>query len=312
MSKSSADKCSEDWFKSDQSHQLRTDLINFGLWLLKRGNRENTIERKLRYLKGLSGSPDEMVQQIFNKGWCDLSKSKAIDAVYQYSQFIGKPIVKPRFRVYQNSEMYVPTPSMIKQFVYRVRNIPLRAIILTAIETGASRHEVWQLTWNDVNLATKTVTITGIKGHRTATYPISDELITLLMQIPRTSERIFPQKTSRHLNDRIIDYRQHLSKETGNQDFNKLHFHSLRHFSISMKYFRTKDIVETQRFARHCNINNTMRYVHIIKGWIKENEFDVVYATTQQELTKYLSEGFELTTKTEWGYCLKKPKSLIN
>jgi hypothetical protein len=69
-------------------------------------------------------------------------------------------------------------------------------------------------------------------------------------------------------------------------------------------------VVDTQRFARHCRIENTLRYVHIVKQWISENEYDVVYAEAKEELTKYLSEGYELVTKTEWGYCLRRPETL--
>jgi hypothetical protein len=50
--------------------------------------------------------------------------------------------------------------------------------------------------------------------------------------------------------------------------------------------------------------------VHIVKAWVKENEYNVVYAEGKEELTKYLSEGYELVAKTEWGYCLRKPKTL--
>ena len=84
----------------------------------------------------------------------------------------------------------------------------------------------------------------------------------------------------------------------------------MRHFAISWKYFKTKDIVETQGFARHCNIQNTLKYVHIVKSWIRENQYDVVYAESKKELTKYLSIGYELVAKTDWGYCLRKPKTI--
>jgi hypothetical protein len=54
----------------------------------------------------------------------------------------------------------------------------------------------------------------------------------------------------------------------------------------------------------------TLRYVHIVKAWIKEDQYDVVYTDDKVELSKYLSEGYELVTRTEWGYCLRKPKSI--
>jgi integrase len=262
-------------------------------------------------MKKLEGSPEEMLGQVLANSWVDKSKNNAIDVIMDYAKFLGISVERPRFRPYQNSEMYVPSPEMVKQFVYRIRKIQLRTMVKIAVETGASAGEVWQLTWRDVNLQSKQITITGVKGHRTMQYPISDELCSLLMQIQHGADRIFTNlnKPDR-IDDSIQDYRTRLANETGNSDFHKIHFHSFRHFAISWHYFKSKDIVSTQRFARHSNINNTLRYVHIVKSWIKSNEYDVVYAENKAELTKYLSEGYNLVTKTDWGFCITKPKGL--
>ena len=286
--------------------------VTFAVWLVnKKGNRESTIERKVRYLKELSGSPQDMASQVLVKSWKDGTKENALDVVEQYAEYLNAPFERPNFRAYDNEEMYVPTPEMVKQFLYRVRSPRVRARIKVAVETGASAGEVWRLTWKEFNPANKTLTVKGLKGHRTLTYSISDELTALLLQIPRTEERIFSEiRNSELLNDSVSDYKSRLAKETGNADFLKIHFHTFRHFAISWHYFKTKDIVETQRFGRHCNIANTLKYVHIVKSWIKSNEYDVVYATGKLELTKYLSEGYVLVTKTDWGFCLTKPKTL--
>ncbi|MEM3627654.1 MAG: site-specific integrase [Candidatus Bathyarchaeia archaeon] len=289
----------------------RESLIKFGFWLLtNRGNRESTITKKLKIMKCLHGSPEDMFKQILSKDWCDKSKDYALRTVQQFSEFLECKVSKPKFKVYDNTQLFVPSPSMIKQLLYRISNIKLRAMCMIAIETGATESEVWNLKWNDVNLSNKTIVITGVKGHRTFTYPISNELCTLLMQIPRISDKVFNLKHPRTINDWMKNYCKRLGKETGNQDFCKIHFHTLRHFAISWYYFKTKDIVLTQQFARHCDIRNTMRYVHIIKSWIKSNEYDVVYASTKEELSKYLSEGYEFIVKTKYGYCLRKPKTL--
>ncbi|MEM3573723.1 MAG: site-specific integrase [Nitrososphaeria archaeon] len=282
--------------------------MNFALWLFKKGNRESTIHRKLKILKALKGSIEDMYHQILASKWSDGTKEYALITVQQFAEFKGLKVLKPSFKAYKNSELYVPNPSMIKQLVYRIQSIKLRAMVLIAVETGATESEVWNLRWKDVNLQNKTLTITGVKGHKTNTYPMSEELLTLLMQLPKESDRVFPLKNPRTINDWLKNYVKKLAKETGNNDFLKIHFHTLRHFAISWKYFKTKDIVETQRFARHCNIQNTLKYVHIVKQWIRENEYNVVYANDKEELTKYLKEGYELVTKTEWGYCLRKPK----
>ncbi|MGB9856362.1 MAG: tyrosine-type recombinase/integrase [Caldisericum exile] len=289
----------------------RKELVEFGIWLMKnKGNRESTITKKLKMMKQLRGSVEDMFTQVLSKNWCDKSKDFMLRTIQQYAEFLGLKVSRPKFKVYDNREIYVPNPSMIKQLLYRISNVKLRAMCMIAIETGATESEVFNLKWNDVNLANKSVVITGVKGHRTFTYQISDELCTLLMQVPRMNDKVFTLKNARTINDWMKNYVKRLARETGNPDFRKIHFHTLRHFAISWYYFKTKDIVDTQRFARHCDIRNTLRYVHIIKSWIKSNEYDVVYTSDKIELSKYLSEGYELVAKTEWGYCLRKPKSL--
>jgi integrase len=275
-----------------------------------KGNRESTITKKLKMMKQLHGSIEDMFSQVLSKNWCDKSKDYMLRTVQQYAEFLGLKVSRPKFKVYDNTELYVPNPSMIKQLLYRISNVKLRAMCLIAIETGATESEVFNLKWSDVNLVNKTIVITGIKGHKTCQYSISDELCTLLMQIPKTSDKIFNLKHARTINDWMKNYLKRLAKETGNMDFLKIHFHTLRHFAISWHYFKSKDVIDTQRFARHCDIRNTTKYIHILKTWIRENEYDVVYATDKEELTKYLKEGYELLTKTEWGYCLRKPKCL--
>ncbi|MEM3719356.1 MAG: tyrosine-type recombinase/integrase [Candidatus Bathyarchaeia archaeon] len=61
----------------------------------------------------------------------------------------------------------------------------MKARVLMAVETGATASEICNLRWKDVNFQNKTITVTGVKGHRTWTYPISDELCSLLMQLPK-------------------------------------------------------------------------------------------------------------------------------
>ena len=294
------------------SRAINHTLAEFGVWLVQvKGNRKCTITRKMKYFKKLSGSPREMVSQVLEVAtWQDKVKDNALDAVYQYAEFVGLPIEPINFKVFDNREMYIPTPDMVKAFLYRVSK-KVRARILVAVETSASAGEAWRLTWNDLDTQNRTLTVVGVKGHKTLTYCISDELFNLLIQLPRTSERIFASIFHpEHMNDRINHYSKVLAAETGNDCFKKIHFHTFRHYAISWFYFKCKDPFKTQRFARHHSVINTQKYVHFVdEFWIKSNERDVVYAESKDELTKCLSEGYALETKTEWGYCLTRPKT---
>jgi hypothetical protein len=35
-----------------------------------------------------------------------------------------------------------------------------------------------------------------------------------------------------------------------------------------------------------------------------------VFSDDKEELSKFLSEGYTLIHKTEWGYCFRKPKGI--
>ncbi len=171
-----------------------SDLLGFALWLFRKGNRESTIHRKLKVLKHLKGSIEDMYRQVLASKWSDGSKEYALITIEQFSEYKGLRIPRPQFRAYNNRELFVPSPSMIKQLLYRIGNVKLRAMCMIAIETGASESEVFNLKWKDVNLANKTIVITGVKGHRTYQYPISEELCVLLMQIPKEGNKIFNLK----------------------------------------------------------------------------------------------------------------------
>ncbi|MEM3551069.1 MAG: tyrosine-type recombinase/integrase [Candidatus Bathyarchaeia archaeon] len=144
-----------------------------------------------------------MFSQVLTKDWSDKSKECALEAVRQYAEFQGLKVQKPKYRAYKNRELYVPNPSMVKQLIYRIRSLQLRAAVIVAVETGASASEVWRLTWKGVNFQDKTLTITGVEGHRTRQYNISNKLATLLIRLLKKRERIFTFKKARYFTDAL-------------------------------------------------------------------------------------------------------------
>ena len=90
----------------------------------------------------MTGTPLEMSEKVLKSNWVDRSKKNALDVIFEYAQFVGCPIPKSKFRAYNNEEMYVPNPEMVKRFLYRVTP-NVRARILIAIETGSSASEIW-------------------------------------------------------------------------------------------------------------------------------------------------------------------------
>jgi|GEM_PF-5803907 len=85
----------------------------------------------------------------------------------------------------------------LSSFFIELEAPEVRAAFLTAIETGASVSEVSGLTWRDVNFEKKTLTIRGVKGHKTYTYRVSDGLSTLLLQLPEEGGENFQLQRSK-------------------------------------------------------------------------------------------------------------------
>ncbi len=54
----------------------------------------------------------------------------------------------------------------------------------------------------------RTITITGVKGHRTWKYKVSNELLSLLMQLPKTSDKVLSYKDPKYMNDSLRRYRK--------------------------------------------------------------------------------------------------------
>jgi hypothetical protein len=80
----------------------------------------------------LKGSVEEMVGQVLQKSWVDESKAMALVTLKQYAEFQGLLIPAVHFKVYDNAEMHIPTPEMVKRFIYRIRELELRATVMIA------------------------------------------------------------------------------------------------------------------------------------------------------------------------------------
>jgi len=73
-----------------------------------------------------------------------------------------------------------------------------------------------------------------------------------------------------------------------------------------MLYHKTKDIVYVQRMLGHRNIQNTLIYTHLIN--FSREEFIVKVASSIQESSELISQGFEYVATQEGKLIYRKPK----
>lgn len=126
--------------------------------------------------------------------------------------------------------------------------------------------ELTRMRWADVDYKRKTVVIRDVKHPRKKigndqTVPLLGDAFTLLDQIPKLGEFIFPYDTDsmtaafERARDRIA--------ETGMPRIKDLRFHDLRHTGITQLFWAGLKIEEVAQVSGHTNWSQLRRYTHI-------------------------------------------------
>ena len=129
-----------------------------------------------------------------------------------------------------------------------------RVLVLLAADGGLRLAEVVALTWAQVDLQRRRVSVLG-KGGVFATVSITDQLAKALRGLRRTTEAVLPigrrrlQRTIKRLCERAG------VKARG--------YHQLRHSCGKEIYFETGDILAVQRHLRHSSVRTSEIYAHL-------------------------------------------------
>jgi len=141
----------------------------------------------------------------------------------------------------------------------------LRPLILLALNTGMRRGELFDLTWKNVDLRIRSLTIEGIKaksGH-TRHLPLNSEAFgVLLAWRNQTSSKglVFPNpKTKRRFNNIKTPWEK-LRTEARLKDFR---FHDVRHSFASRLVMAGVDLNTVRELLGHSDISMALRYSHL-------------------------------------------------
>jgi integrase len=171
--------------------------------------------------------------------------------------------------------------------------------------------EILRLKWTDVQPEQNLIMINKPeKGSAAGAYKVSSQLISRIMALPKTSERIFATSVN-SITARLRQTRKNLAKKLSNPRLEKITFHTLRHWKGTMLYHKTRDPLYVQQFLRHKNIKNTMIYINIERVLFQsgsDDEFHVKVAKTLDEACELLKIGFEYVTDMENVKIFRKRK----
>jgi integrase len=139
--------------------------------------------------------------------------------------------------------------------------------VLFAAMTGARRGEILNLTWDDVNLKERLVTIHSsvnyrVKGGKVRVVPLNETVARLLDSMPDKRGLVFKGVRGETANGNHVGRRFRCAARELGFD-RKLHFHSLRHSFASLLVQKGVSLYHVQKLLGHSSTRVTEVYAHL-------------------------------------------------
>ena len=156
---------------------------------------------------------------------------------------------------------YVLLPSL-REYVFTDHVKPL---ILLSINTGCRRGELFDLTWANVNLDRRLLTVTGAtaKSRRTRHIPLNREAISVLLnwhaESEDTSGLVFVNQQGERF-DRANSSWRRLLKDA---QISAFRWHDMRHHFASRLAMGGVDLNTIRELLGHSDYSMTLRYAHL-------------------------------------------------
>ena len=157
-------------------------------------------------------------------------------------------------------------------------------------ETGVRCGEACQLQWKDLDLIDGAIIVTPEKGSNSRKLKISNKLIAMINELPKTSNTVFATNTDA-LRKSFQFQRRLIAYKLKNPRLQQISFHTFRHWKATMEYHKTRDILHVMQMLGHRNINNTLVYTRLID--FKEDDYVARIAHSEQEVCQLIESGFE-------------------
>lgn len=144
-------------------------------------------------------------------------------------------------------------------------NIPLLASIIEfAIQTGMRRGEIIGLTWSDIDIEKRKAYLDKTKNGESRQVPLTLQAVRLLDGLPRVNAKVFPmgfdclrrqfRRLKRHIRNDWHGY--------GDNPFDNLRFHDLRHEALSRLSDAGLNVIELSHISGHRTLGMLKRYTH--------------------------------------------------
>jgi len=295
-----------------QTAEVKGKLLLFMVKLKNEGIHDATIQNYSKMLRLLTErganlyDPDSIKETIAKQNrWAESTKQLASIIYGKFAQLNGITWKAPRYKANRKIP-FIPLESEIDSLVCSCGK-KLSALLRLLKESGLRVGEALRLEWKDIDAKNCTITLNKPEKYGVCRmFKVSNELIAILHNIPKKSDRIFGNRTLSSWEGSIALQRRKAAIKLQNPRLLQIHFHTLRHWKATMEYAKTKDILHVMKVLGHRNIQTTLIYTQLIN--FESNEYHSATAQTIEEASKLIEAGFEYVCKIDNVQLFRKRK----
>lgn len=293
-------------------------LIQFIFELKKRGNKDVTIERRIRYLAELAKSgadlcdPENVRTILAEKNWVGQSKNNAADTYTLFLKMLGKSWEKPHFQEVSKIP-FVPTEEEIDALIAG-SGWKTSTFLQLMKETAMRPGEAISLTWDDIDFVSKTIRVTPKKGSDPRIFHVSDNLLKMLLNVQsrnrlNEANRIFTTQL-RHMRRYYERVRKRQAFKLQNPRLLKVMLKTFRTWKATMLYHETKDPWYVMEFLGHKSLQHTRKYVLLEHAIFQRagDAFVCKVAKDVDEAKDLIELGFEYVNEINGHHIYRKRK----
>jgi len=268
-------------------------IAQFMAWLEKEGYpKETQYPNNLKTLARIGANlldPENVKQIIGRHNVKNGTKLQYVHAYSAFAKMLKLTWDPPRYRQ-EETLPFVPEERELDQLIAACRSRRMTTYLQVLKETWVDPGEALGLRWIDISGNRVTIN-KPVKGHLPRQLEISARLVAMLNELPKDSERIFPTNYRNMFQcyDRV---RRRAATIQKNPRLLSIELRTFRHWGGSMlAYYLNGNVIKVQRLLGDKRIENTMKYIGMIN--IKDDEFEVATAITEEEIKKLGALGFQ-------------------
>jgi integrase len=295
--------------RNEAQADAKGKIVDFSFWMLKEAFSKSTIKTRTKLMKRFIKlgadifDPESVKEVIAKQQWSTARKCIAVDAYACFLQMQGLKWDPPIYNRIRKLP-FIPTENEADQLIGGC-NKRMSTFLQLLKETGIRCGEACQLQWKDLDLIEGSIVVTPEKGSNSRKLKISNKLLAMLNELPKTSNTVFVTNSDA-LRKSFQHQRKLIAYKLKNPRLQQISFHTFRHWKATMEYHKTRDILHVMQMLGHKNINSTLVYTRLID--FKEDDYIARVAHSEQEVCQLIESGFEFVCDFNGNKIFRKRK----